>query len=382
MQFRTVNFQPYITPVSGASISFATNSKSKTFMKNMKQILIFSLSFSLFQTLFAQDTQYKVACVGYYNLENLFDTEDDPLIRDEEFTPDGKRHWTEELYKDKQKNLAKVISEMGTDLTPDGVAILGVSEIENRLVLEDFVKQPAVAGRNYQIVHYDSPDERGIDVGLLYQPKYFTVTGSRAIPLFIYRDDGTRNFTRDVLHVRGEMEGEELHILVNHWPSRSGGEKRSRPGRNAAALLCKQVVDSLQQLDPNVKVIIMGDMNDDPVSPSIKQVLACKNKKENVKTGDLYNPMTEFYKKGFGTTAWRDAWSLFDQVIVSSGIVAKKQSGYRFYKAVVHNKPYLIQKTGKYKGYPFRTFNFDNYMSGYSDHLPVYIYLIKELAKP
>ncbi len=351
-------------------------------IKNMKQFLLFFLSFSAFTFSNAQESQFKVACVGFYNFENLFDTEDDPLIRDEEFLPDGKRHWNDELYQDKQKNLAKVISELGKDLTPDGIAILGVSEVENRKVLEDFVKQPAVADRNYQIVHFDSPDERGIDVGLLYQPKYFKVTGSSAIPLFIYNDNGVRNFTRDILHVAGELDGEEIHVLVNHWLSRSGGEKRSRPGRNAAALLCKQVTDSLHQLNPAAKVIILGDLNDDPTSPSVKQVLACKSKKKDVKTGDLYNPMQDFYKKGFGTTAYRDAWSLFDQVIVSSGLVEKSASGYRYYKAVVHNKPYLIQQTGRYKGYPFRTFDFDNYIGGYSDHLPVYVYLIKQVNKP
>lgn len=333
-------------------------------------------------TLNAQKGQFQVAAVGFYNFENLFDTEDDPNIRDEEFTPEGRRRWTNELYQDKLKNLSRVISELGTELTPDGLAILGICEIENRKVLEDFVKQPAVAERNYQIIHYDSPDERGIDVALIYQSKYFEVTKSTPIPLMIYNDDGERNFTRDVLHVEGKLDGEPLHVLVNHWPSRSGGEKRSQPGRNAAALICKEVKDSLRKIDPQVKIIVMGDLNDDPTSPSVKQVLSCKYNKKDVRRGDFYNPMHQYFKKGFGTTAWRDAWSLFDQVIVSSGLMTKRQAGYRFYKAVVYNKPYLIQKKGRYKGYPFRTFDFDNYMAGYSDHLPVYTFLIKEVAKP
>ncbi|HFA51219.1 MAG TPA: hypothetical protein ENJ95_19580 [Bacteroidetes bacterium] len=345
-------------------------------------LIAFSFSFFFFQNIAAQDAEYKVACIGFYNLENLFDTVDDPDKRDEEFTPNGRRNWSDKFYQDKLHNLAKVVSQMGTELTPDGVALLGVSEVENRKVLEDLVKQPAIAGRNYQIVHYDSPDERGIDVALIYQPKYFTVTGSRPIPLFIKNSDGSRNFTRDVLHVSGILDGEEIHVLVNHWPSRSGGEKRSRPGRNAAAALCKQVKDSLQQIDPNVKIIIMGDLNDDPVSPSVKEVLGAKAKKKNVKEGDMFNPMTKYFKKGIGTTAWRDAWSLFDQVMVSYGLVKKDQPGYRFYKATVFNKPFLIQKTGRYKGYPFRTFDFSNYIAGYSDHFPVYLFLIKEVAGP
>ena len=351
-------------------------------IKNTKFPFLLFLSFFFLQNLSAQKSQYKVAAIGFYNFENLFDTEDDPIKRDEEFTPSGKRRWTNKLYQDKQKNLARVVSELGTELTEDGLAILGVSEIENRKVLEDFVKQPAIADRNYQIVHYDSPDERGIDVALLYQPKYFKVTKSTPLPLIIYNDRGDRNFTRDILHVEGILDGEPLHVLVNHWPSRSGGEKRSRPGRNAAALICKQVKDSLLELDPNVKIIVMGDLNDDPTSPSVKEVLATKYKTKDVREGEFYNPMNDFFKKGFGTTAWRDAWSLFDQVIVSAGLVKKKQSGYRYYKAVVYNKPYLIQKTGQYKGYPYRTFDFDNYISGYSDHFPVYMFLVKEIVKP
>ena len=348
----------------------------------MKYSFLLVFSFLPFFNLNAQETQYKVAGVGFYNFENLFDTVDDPAKRDEEFTPDGRRNWSEKVYREKLKNLSRVVSEMGTELTPDGMAVLGICEIENRKVLEDFVQEPSIADRNYQIVHYDSPDERGIDVALIYQPKYFKVTNSTPIPLLIYDDDGDRNFTRDILHVEGELDGEPLHILVNHWPSRSGGEKRSRPGRNAAAMIVKEVKDSLRTINRDAKIIVMGDLNDDPISPSVKDVLASKYKKKDVRTGDFYNPMHQFFKRGYGTTAWRDAWSLFDQIIVSSSLLKKRQSGYRFHKAAVFNKPYLIQKTGRYKGYPYRTFDFDNYIAGYSDHFPVYLFLVKEIANP
>ena len=348
----------------------------------MKQITSFLLFLIILGQAQAQETQYKVTCVGFYNLENLFDTKDDPATLDEEFTPDGTRRWTEEVYKDKLKNLSRVISELGTDLTPDGVAILGVSEIENRLVLEDLVKEPVIAGRHYQIVHFDSPDRRGIDVGLLYQPKYFKVTGSASLPLMIYGSDGERVYTRDILYVSGLLDGEPLHVLVNHWPSRRGGEAASQPFRNAAAQICKNVKDSLLLENPNAKVIVMGDLNDDPVSPSVKKILAAKGKEKDVFDGDFYNPMLTFFKQGYGTTAYRDAWSLFDQIIISEGLVEQPQAGYRFYKVAVHNKPYLIQRTGQYKGYPFRTFDFDNYIAGYSDHFAVYMYLVKEIGKP
>lgn len=324
----------------------------------------------------------KVGAIGFYNFENLFDTEDHPQKIDEEFTPTGKRLWTDELYQEKQHHLAKVVSELGTELSPDGLAILGVAEVENRKVLEDFVQQDEVKDRNYQIIHYESPDRRGIDVALLYQNKYYQVTESKAIPLMIYNDTGDRVFTRDILLVGGTFDGDPLYILVNHWPSRSGGESATREYRNAGALRNKEISDSLTTLNPAAKVIIMGDLNDDPISPSVKNVIKAQAKADRVRPKGFFNPMHEYYKKGFGTLAYRDAWSLFDQILLNYSIVSKKAGGYRFYRAHIHNPSYLIQKKGRYKGYPFRTFDFDNYMGGYSDHYPVYVYLVKEVPRP
>lgn len=347
----------------------------------MKHTFLAFLLLLCFQSLFSQKQSYKVACIGFYNLENLFDTIDSPDTDDSEFLPNGQRRWTTEVYQEKLGNLSRVISELGTDMTPDGVAILGVAEIENRLVLEDLVKQEKLANRKYEIVHYDSPDERGIDVGLIYQPKYFKVLGSQAIPLVIYGSDGERNFTRDILYVSGLLDGEPLHVLVNHWPSRRGGEAATAPYRNAAALVCKNVKDSLLTIDPNAKVIVMGDLNDDPNSPSVKQVLDAAGDKSKIKKGGFFNPMDTFFKQGIGTMAYQDAWSLFDQLILSQALVKERQEGYRFYKAQVHNKPYLIQKSGQFKGYPFRTFDYDNYIGGFSDHFPVYLMLVKAVGK-
>ena len=350
--------------------------------RKMKQLLLSFLFFLFLQTAFSQKQDYKVACVGFYNFENLFDTIDSPDTDDSEFLPNGLRKWTGEVYAEKLKNLARVISELGTDVTPDGPAILGVAEVENQLVLEDFVKQEKVAGRHYKIVHYESPDHRGIDVGLLYQPKYFEVTASQAVPLMIYDEKGERIFTRDILFVSGKLDGEPLHILVNHWPSRRGGEAATRPLRNAAAMICKNIKDSLMNLDPSAKVIVMGDLNDDPNSPSVKKVLAATASKDKVKEGGFFNPMEAFFDQGFGTMAYNDAWSLFDQIIISEGLTREKQNGYRYLKAQVYSKPYLIQKTGQFKGYPFRTFDFDNYIGGYSDHFPVCLFLVKRIVTP
>jgi predicted extracellular nuclease len=345
----------------------------------MRSILILILVVGVQLMPFAQETAYKIAGIGFYNFENLFDTLDAPDIRDEEFTPQGDKLYGTAIYTEKMDHLATVVSQIGTEITPDGLALLGVSEIENRKVLEDFVAHPKVADRNYEIVHYDSPDRRGIDVALLYQPKYYTILGSQALPVMLYNDDGSRRYTRDVLHVSGLLDGDTVHVLVNHWPSRSGGEKVSQPSRNAAAAVCKQVVDSLCQRNPNTKVLIMGDLNDDPISPSVKEVLNAQRKTNKVRECGLFNPMWDMYRKGFGTLAYRDAWSLFDQIIVSKGLLKGETDGYFFHQANVYKKRFMLQKTGRFKGYPFRTFAGDSYLGGYSDHFPVYVFLLKEV---
>ena len=195
----------------------------------------------------------------------------------------------------------------------------------------------------------------------------------------IYNDDGSRRFSRDILLVSGTFDGEPMHVMVNHWPSRRGGESATQPYRNAGAKVCKEVSDSLMKENPYAKIIIMGDLNDDPSSPSVKKVLQAQRTTDKVRKGGFFNPMYEYFKRGIGTNAWRDTWSLFDQIIVSQGLLRKKQEGYRFHKAMVHNKNYLIQKNGRFKGYPFRAYSFGNYIGGYSDHLPVYVYLLKAI---
>jgi len=331
-----------------------------------------------FITVEAQNKQYKIVSAGFYNLENLFDTVDDPKINDEEFLPDGKKAWTEDKYQEKLGNIAYVISQIGIGDVSGGLSFLGVSEIENRNVLEDLVKQSAIANRDYQIIHYDSPDFRGIDVALLYNPKHFQPIDHKAIPLILF-DNGKRRYTRDVLYVKGILDNTDtIHVLVNHWPSRGGGEKRSAPSRNKAAQLCRMVYDSLIAINPETKLLIMGDLNDDPTSPSIKSFLKAKPNLKSLEKGGLFNPYHDLYRRGQGSNAYRDAWSLFDQIIISEPFVNKDQKGYTFLKANIFNKDFLKNQSGQYKGYPFRTFDFDNYQGGYSDHFPAYIYLVKE----
>lgn len=328
-------------------------------------------------TIFGQSADYKIATIGFYNLENLFDTEDDESINDEEFLPDGERSWNAERYQEKLGNMAYVISQIGLELNPKGLSILGVSEIENRKVLEDLVVQAPIKDRNYQIVHYDSPDKRGIDVGLIYNPKQFTPTHSEKLPYPI--TEGDTLFTRDILYVRGELDGEEIHVMVNHWPSRRGGEARSEPKRNTCALIVRNQVEKIMLEDDQAKIFIVGDLNDNPDNTSVRSVLPAKSEKDELLTGDTYNPMYNMYQRGFGSNAFRDAWSLFDQIILSEEVTNKEQDGYFLYKTEIFNPRYLVQRKGQFKGYPKRTFAGGSYLGGYSDHFPVFVYLAKKI---
>jgi hypothetical protein len=250
--------------------------------------------------------------------------------------------------------------------------------VENRNVMLDLAAQPLLKSRNYQVIHYDSPDLRGIDVCMLYNPKYFTPVSSQPLTVHLGENDSTEHKTRDVLFVHGKYDGEDMYIFVNHWPSRRGGEVASAPGRAAAAKVCKSKIDSVIALNPEAKIVLMGDLNDDPVSPSVAVILGAKGDKDKVKQGGLFNPWVAQYKQGIGTLAYNDSWNLFDQVIVSSGFINKNQNGYFFHEAKIFSKPWMVQSGGRYKGYPKRTFDFDNYIAGYSDHFPTYIVLLKK----
>jgi len=330
---------------------------------------------------FAQKKDYKPVIISFYNLENLYDTVDNTLTNDEEFLPNGPRNYTTAIYMDKLNKLATVISQIGTEINPDGPAILGVAEVENDTVLNDLVRQKLIEKRNYKIVHYDSKDIRGVDVGLLYNPKYFSVIASDK--LFVSLPSGSKDayYTRDILWVKGTLDGETVHIYVNHWPSRSGGEKRSAPGRNAAAQVCKNHIDSIAKLEPNAKVIVMGDLNDDPINESITKILGAKPKAGEVMKGGLFNPWTDMYKKGNGTLAYQDAWGLFDQIIISYPWLSKNQDGLFLAQSHIFFKEYLVENKGRYKGYPMRTWDGNTYRGGYSDHFPTYLVMLKEVKE-
>ncbi len=350
-------------------------------MRNLKLIcLVLFLSF-LFKVNGQQKKLFKIHTIAFYNLENLFDTINDPTKFDEASPIMELNTNRSEIYKKKVHNMARVISDIGFDDTRNSPAILGVSEVENREVLEDLVNDTLLRDKDYGIIHYHSPDARGIDVALLYQKKLFTPISTSSHELKIY-DDATRNrvYTRDQLLVSGNLEGDLIHLIVNHWPSRSGGEARSRPKRVAAAKLTKHLVDSLQVIDPYAKIFIMGDLNDDPTNESVRTVLQTEKDRDKVKFKGIYNPYENYFKDGLGTTAYRDAWSLFDQILLTKPLLEKDFSSFRLYKSGIYNKNYLIDKSGTYKGYPKRSWSYGGFTDGFSDHFPVYVYVVKEVT--
>jgi hypothetical protein len=342
------------------------------------QATIFFVAFFIgIQFVSAQEKPYKVACIAFYNTENFYDTIDNPATLDDEFTPTGLDKWNTLRYNTKLEHLSEVISKIGDEYVKGGPVVIGLSEIEDSAVLVDLVKQPLLKASNYGIVEYDSPDRRGVDVALLYQKDHFTLIHSRPVPLKIV---GKPDFkSRDQLVVYGKFDGEPMYFIVNHWPSRRGGEKRSAGLRNAAADLTKSIVDSIQKIDSTSKIIIMGDLNDDPVNNSLVKHLKAKSEVKETGTKDLYNPSYNLFKKeGVGSLAYRDNWNLFDQIIVSGTLLGDDKSTYKFYKSKIFNRNFLVQKEGAFAGYPFRTYVGSTWQGGYSDHFPAYIFLVKE----
>ena len=331
---------------------------------------------------FSQEKKhYKIQTIAFYNFENLFDTSDDPDTFDESSPLMELKIDRENVFKLKIKNMARVISDIGKDSNQNSPTLVGVAEIENRTVLEHLLNDSLLINKDYGIIHYESPDTRGIDVALLYQKQLFKPTSSSKHEVKIYdTDTGNRHYTRDILLVSGFLENEPIHVLVNHWPSRRGGETKSRKNRMKAASVTKRITDSLQTINPYAKIIIMGDLNDDPTNASLKKVLKTQKDIDKLALKDIFNPYEAFYNQGQGTTAYRDSWSLFDQILISKPLTEKDFSTYNFYKAAIFNKNYLITQSGTYKGYPLRSFSNGGFSNGFSDHFPVYIYLIKEVS--
>lgn len=302
--------------------------------------------------------------VAFYNVENLFDTVDDPLTLDNDFTPKGNKKWSKDKYRHKIKKITSILSLLGSQESKYTPAIIGLVEVENANVLKDLVRHKNLINHNYKFIHYNSPDERGIDVAMLYRNDLFTVLSSESYPLPLKDTDGNTDYTRDLLVVKGVLNGDLVNILVNHWPSRRGGEKETRHKRIKAAGLVHEVINSIKKDDKvESKFIIMGDFNDDPSSESVKNSLV---------TDDFYNPFYNIHTNNNGTSTFYNEWHLFDQIIISTNFF-NDDSSLSFVKAKIFKKPWMRVYKGKFKGSPFRTYIGPWYEGGFSDHFPVYL---------
>lgn len=329
--------------------------------------------------------------VGFYNLENLFDVYDDPAINDADFLPDGRNNWTEDKYQKKVNNMARVISEMAQE-NGRFHTLLGVCEVENLGVLEDLVADPQIADAGYEIAHYDSPDRRGIDVALLYRPELFTYIESESIPYtfegssidFIMSPEEQADFrTRDVLMVHGKIEDEHFAVYVAHLPSRSGDKPGSNQLRDRGAEIMYDHAMMMMEKYPGIKIICMGDMNDNPTDPSMAEYLHGKETVAEVAEADFFSPFLKMLKDGYGTLSYRGVWNIYDLILVNNALVNAPEgtlriSGNNGYYGNVFNRPFLTNQDGQYKGTPFRAFSGGKFIDGYSDHYPTYIVIAKQ----
>lgn len=327
--------------------------------------------------------------VAFYNLENLFDTKDDPKINDEDFLPNGKYEWTEEKYQNKLDHMSHVLADLCPDASDKGASLIGVAEVENRQVVNDLLRQKWLKDRGYRILHVDSPDKRGIDCALLYRPSDFVLQDSDYVQ---YKSQpGDKMYTRGFLVAIGKLADQPLAVIVCHWPSR-GSESYTR---EAAGSQVKEIGKQLQQKYPGISLIVMGDLNDDPDNKSLSKSLHTLYTPAEAagKNGEFYNPWKYTLRnEDRGTLRYKGAWNLFDQIIVSGDLVSadleqgkgKKDTKVKYGKQLTLTEhdifcPEYIQETEeKYRGNPLRTHVGTRWMKGYSDHFPTYIYLKKK----
>ena len=322
-------------------------------MKKMITNVIY-LTISLFTL--SCSSPIKPLSIGYWNVENLFDIFDDPIKNDEEFSIGGRKNVTQEIYELKIQQSAEVLRDLNVD-------VLGLSEVENAMVLEDL--NFAYKERNYKIIHFDSPDERGIDNALLYDPNYFKVISSKPIPNTLPSGDKTR----DILYVKGEYADELIHLFVNHWPSNYGGREKSIPKRAATAQLLVREISSILSLNPSAEIILVGDFNEDPDEMNVQSL-------KTIGLSSLMESMLGMPKKG--TYVYRGKDLFYDQIIIHESL--KDQEGL----ALVPNSTYILdlpkyrQQEGNYKHFPYRFWAGNNLLGGYSDHLAVRIEIAKK----
>lgn len=304
--------------------------------------------------------------IVFYNIENLFDIENDPLTNDDDFLPTSAKRWTLKRYQNKLRKLGSVISKIGEEDTEVAPVIIGLAEVENSKVLSDLVRSKNLINEAYSYVHYDSSDERGIDVALLYKSDIFKVEKSETFSVYLQGESGEQDYTRDILLIQGILDNEPLNILVNHWSSRREGEKETEFKRIAASNKVNSIIKTIKQENSNAKIIVMGDFNDNPNNDSINLM---------EKESNLYNPFKTVWSRDKGSQNYDFQWNLFDQILFSTNFFDANNSSLAFQDADIFNSKFLTQYKGKYKGQPFRTYVGKKYKGGYSDHFPVYIRL-------
>lgn len=328
--------------------------------------------------------------VGFYNVENLFDTEHDRGKNDQAFTPEGENAWTPDKYDVKLANIASVIRAM-SERNGRWHVLLGLAEVENDRVLEDLVAEPALEEAGYRFVHLEGPDVRGIDCALLYRPDFFQVKETRALPYDFNTKSGIvfektlkeqREFkTRDVLCVCGELLGEPTVVYVCHWPSRTGGKGSDL--RCRAAEIVREDILAMEKKYPGINVIVMGDMNDNPEDECMAVWLHGRETIEEMQEGDLFSPFLRMHKDGLGSEEYHGEWNIFDCIFVNGALTDDDEGSLHIlpandpYYGFIFNPPFLTQQEGRYAGTPFRTFSGGQFVRGYSDHYPTYIILSK-----
>ena len=309
------------------------------------------------------EVRHNMQTIAFYNLENLFDLVDDKFTNDNDFLPISAKKWTPKRYANKLRKLGFAISNIGRTETGKHPAIVGLAEVENAKVIEDLIASNHLEACNYSYVHYDSPDERGIDVALIYDTTAFKVIQSETFTIELTNEEGFPDYTRDILLVTGLLDGEQIHVIVNHWSSRREGEKETEFKRLASSNKVGDIIRKLRTQFENPKIVIIGDFNDEPHNASIKQLLDGFN---------LYNPMAILRSYSRGSTYHNRKWNLFDQIILSINFFKSSKNAFEFYKADIFDEDFLKLFNGPYKGSPFRTYVGKKYKGGYSDHFPVY----------
>jgi len=307
--------------------------------------------------------------IAFYNIENLFDVYNNEITRDNDMLPTSEKKWSIKRYKNKLGKIGYVIAKIGKKDVKRHPAIVGLAEVENELVLKDLVTSKHLEEYNYSFVHYNSPDERGIDVALLYDKTVFKVAYSKTFTVDLINHEEKVDHTRDILLVSGLFEGLELHLIVNHWPSRRTGDIETEHKRLKASQKVTDIISEIKEKSPNAKVIVMGDFNDDPESKSIKALELSHG---------LFNPMRTLLSQDRGTTSYNQKWNLFDQFLITHNFFERKKNVLRYINANIFDENFLKEQDGKYKGSPYRTYVGKRYKGGYSDHFPVYLILSKK----